>query len=346
MSQTPAFPPTGAPTGHVPSAPGPSEAPAPALPTADPRTWSLTKAHGTMNDFVLVADPAGALDVTPSQVALLCDRRAGIGGDGLIRVVRSAAAGIPEAAAAVTDGAEWFMDYRNGDGSIAEMCGNGVRAFVHYLVERGLVALDGDTPLAVGTRAGTRFVTRIPDPAGTSAPWYRVEMGVWEFPLPHENGADSLVATRGIDVARPALSVDMGNPHTVVALASEAELRAADLVPVPEVTPVPPHGTNVEYIVVREAGPEEDQSIGHLLMRVNERGVGETHACGTGACASALAARYWAGAAGPDVWDVQQPGGTVRIEVDGDTVALSGPAVLVGDVVPGAEFASAVAARA
>ncbi|WP_349827666.1 diaminopimelate epimerase [Brevibacterium litoralis] len=295
----------------------------------------VTKAHGTQNDFVLVADDAGDMRIGPAAVRRLTDRRAGIGADGLIRVVRSAVAGIPEATVAAADGAEWFMDYRNADGSIAEMCGNGVRAFAHYLVRTGRVT-DIATPIRVGTRGGTKTVTLVADPFGSPAPWYRVDMGRWGFPLPHPEGFDSTVETRGIPVARPALSVDMGNPHTVVALAGEDELGAAELTTVPRVDPVPGNGTNVEYIVVgadtaaSRAGI--DAGAGHVRMRVHERGVGETFACGTGACATAIAAQHWAGPTGPDTWYVEQPGGTVRIEIDGDRVALAGPAVLVGEI--------------
>src|SRR3954454_12627280 len=109
----------------------------------------FVKGHGTENDFVIVPDPDGSLDLTPSLVAALCDRRAGIGADGVLRVVRSKALGRDDL------GAEWFMDYRNADGSIAEMCGNGTRVFARYLVDAGLV-VPGDLPVA--TRAGVRAV--------------------------------------------------------------------------------------------------------------------------------------------------------------------------------------------
>ncbi len=294
-------------------------------------THALTKGHGTANDFVLLLDATGEHEITPEDVALLCDRRRGIGGDGLIRVVRSADAGIPEALEALAAGAEWFMDYRNGDGSIAEMCGNGVRVFAHYLFERGLADIAPGASLPVGTRGGVKHVTRVPDATGGNEAWYRVDMGRWEFPRSIADGADSLVSTAGIDVARPAISVDMGNPHTVVALAGAAELAAADLTRSPEVDPVPGSGTNVEYIVI-EADHDGDPATGRLAMRVHERGVGETQSCGTGACAAALAARFWAGHGGPTLWTVVLPGGTVEVEIGETGVALSGPAVLVGDI--------------
>src|SRR5699024_2051063 len=268
----------------------------------------------------------------------LTDRRRGIGGDGLIRVVRSSALAAGERTAdhagdAAAAGAEWFMDYRNADGSIAVMCGNGVRVFAHYLVENRLV--DAASPILVGTRGGVKTVTAVPDPTGGTASWYRVDMGAWDLPAARtgdvDRGADSIVTTRGTDVARPAVSVDMGNPHTVVALPSlDAPIRA-DMATVPDVDPAPQHGTNVEFIV-GDADGDGDRRTGRLRMRVHERGVGETMACGTGACAAALAAHFWAGQEGPVDWTVDQPGGPVRVEIEADRVFLSGPAVLVADI--------------
>ena len=119
-------------------------------------TVTFTKGHGTGNDFVIVADPDGALALTDDQVAALCDRRFGIGADGILRVVRSAA--IDEGASAAAAGAEWFMDYRNADGSKAEMCGNGIRVFAHYLAESG-VGCSELGGIAIGARGWVRDVT-------------------------------------------------------------------------------------------------------------------------------------------------------------------------------------------
>ncbi|WGW14006.1 diaminopimelate epimerase [Saxibacter everestensis] len=284
----------------------------------------FTKGHGTGNDFILIEDPDGSVALTPDQVAALADRHFGIGADGVIRVVRSAALTDPMAVAAAQDGAEWFMDYSNADGSVAEMCGNGVRVFVHYLFENELVT--GTSVVRVGTRAGVKTVTRIQDPYhdGTAA-WYSAEMGNWSFPESTDRGADALVRIDDLDVPRAGLSVDMGNPHTVVALATDDELDGLSLVAAPEVSPTPQHGTNVELIVPGESAGEE----GSLRMRVHERGVGETQSCGTGSCAAALAARFWAGAGAPDRWRVEVPGGTVRVDVRGQEVDLAGPAALV-----------------
>ncbi|ALE05346.1 diaminopimelate epimerase [Arthrobacter sp. ERGS1:01] len=290
----------------------------------------FSKGHGTGNDFVLVADPDGAHIITPEQVAGLCDRHRGIGGDGLIRAVRSQH--VPEGLALLADhpDAEWFMDYRNGDGSLSEMCGNGVRVFVHFLIEQGLVVLHPGHSLTIGTRGGVKVVARTDN-------GYMVDMGPWEFIFPEqaaERGMDSIVETSGVDVARPGLSVSMGNPHTVVALPTLDELAAANLTTAPEVAPLPPHGTNVEFAVPAE--PLVSDGVGYITMRVHERGVGETLSCGTGACAAAVATRFWAGDDAPDVWAVDVPGGTVRVRFfpgpDGrEHVELSGPAVIVAD---------------
>lgn len=288
----------------------------------------FSKGHGTGNDFVLVADPDGSRDITAEQVAYLCDRHRGIGGDGLIRAIHSKH--LPEGAAilAANPDAEWFMDYRNADGSLSEMCGNGVRVFVHFLIEQGLVTLLPGEELKIGTRGGLKTVAR-------TASGYSVDMGVWEFIYPAdvaERGVDSLVEAAGIAVERPALSISMGNPHTVVALADLAELAGTNLTVAPVVTPHPPHGTNVEFAVPAE--PMVTDDVGHIAMRVHERGVGETLSCGTGACAAALATRFWAGAGAPDNWNVTVPGGVLGVRffiaADGlEHVELSGPAVVV-----------------
>ncbi len=280
---------------------------------------AFTKGHGTGNDFIIIADPDGQLELTAEQVAVLCDRHFGIGADGVLRVVRSSA--IPEGAAALAEepDAEWFMDYRNADGSVAEMCGNGIRVFAHYLVRSGLAAIEPGSTLPIGTRAGVRDVTR-------SVSGYQVDLGAWKL-----SGDDPLVRADGLTVTRPGLGIDVGNPHVVVALASDAELGLLELTRTPELEPAPPAGANVEFVVPGE--PLVGDGIGHVRMRVFERGVGETLSCGTGVAATALAVRYWAGAQAPDNWQVEVPGGTLGVRMfpaeDGEHVALSGPAQLV-----------------
>ncbi|KIP88202.1 diaminopimelate epimerase [Microbacterium sp. MEJ108Y] len=280
---------------------------------------AFTKGHGTGNDFVIIADPDGALELSAEQVAILCDRHRGIGADGILRVVRSAAIADGQAALAEEPAAEWFMDYRNADGSIAEMCGNGIRVFVHYLVRSGLATIEPGSTLPIGTRAGVRDVTR-------SETGYQVDLGLWKL-----SGDDPLVTADGLPVTRPGLGIDVGNPHVVVALASEAELSSLELHRAPVLDPAPPAGANVEFVVPGE--PLVRDGIGHVSMRVSERGVGETLSCGTGVAATALAVRYWAGSKAPDNWRVEVPGGTLGVRMfpaeDGEHVALSGPAQLV-----------------
>jgi diaminopimelate epimerase len=276
-------------------------------------TVSFTKGHGTGNDFVIVPDPDGTLDLDATQVAALCDRHFGVGGDGLLRVVRTSA--FAPAAEVPASGAEWFMDYRNADGSVAEMCGNGIRVFLHYLLQTGLADLDGDGAIAIGTRNGVLRMTR-------SDLGYEVDLGAFAL-----TSDDVLVRARGLDVARPGQGVDVGNPHIVVALSSRTELDALDLTVIPHLDPVPAAGANVEFVV--PADPLVADGVGVIAMRVFERGVGETLSCGTGVAASALAVRGWAGASAPDRWLVDVPGGRLGVRIEGDHVFLSGPAQLV-----------------
>lgn len=277
---------------------------------------AFTKGHGTENDFVLVPDLDGVLDLLPSQVARLADRRAGIGGDGVIRVVPTRAAAEEDVRRQSSE-ADWFMDYRNADGSPAEMCGNGTRVFAAYLRREGLETAD-EFPIA--TRAGVKHVRF--EPGGLIA----VNLGSWRFADLADASDDGIDALVHLDGHQPfsAVSLDLGNPHTVVALPEAIDLAGLDLSRPPVVNPAPPHGTNVEF--VRPQGP------GHISMRVHERGVGETRSCGTGACAAALATRFWAGEGAPDVWTVDVPGGRLRVTaLPGQEVELAGPAELVAD---------------
>ncbi|MGC5616142.1 diaminopimelate epimerase [Georgenia sp. Z1491] len=298
------------------------------------RGTTVTLGHGTENDFVLLDDPDAATDLTPEQVRALADRRGGIGGDGVIRVVRTEAlaASDPAAAriAAEEPGVTWFMDYRNADGSVAEMCGNGVRVFVAHLRDRGHVRLEHGQTVRVGTRGGVREVRLVGEE-------YAVAMG--RFGLPGGDralaeGTDVAVVVPGLPGTRGGLRVTMPNPHTVVALPSTEDLAGARLaLGEVEYAPEPPEGTNLELVVpgVEEVGAHG--RVGTLTMRVLERGVGETRSCGTGCCAAAVAVRAWAGAGAPDRWRVSVPGGTVHVDIapDGE-VTLTGPAVLLGDL--------------
>ncbi len=266
----------------------------------------FAKGHGTENDFVIVPDPDGALDLSPALVAAMCDRRAGVGGDGLLRVVRSQRD--PDAAGQAGV-AEWFMDYRNGDGSVAEMCGNGVRVFARYLVDHGL-AKPGR--LRVATRSGPREVEL--DAEGDVT----VDMGAPRFPGP--DGVEVWLHGRRY----PAIHVDMGNPHAVVFVPDLAAVGSLDHPPETRPAGVYPHGVNVEFATV--LGERR------LAMRVHERGAGETRSCGTGACAVMAAAARRDGASSPASYVVQVLGGRLAIsESAAGTLRMSGPAVIVAE---------------
>lgn len=282
-------------------------------------TLQFTKGHGTGNDFVLFADPDGQIELSAAQIAAICDRHFGVGADGVLRAVRSRS--IPEGSVALAEdpAAEWFMDYHNADGSVAEMCGNGIRVFSRFLIDNGLAELEPGDTLPVGTRNGVRDVQR-------NAAGFQADLGRWAL-----EGGEPLVRAREVPVARPGLGINVGNPHVVVALASTEELEGADLTYVPIIDPEPADGANVEFVVA--ADPLVKDGVGHIRMRVHERGSGETLSCGTGAVAAALATRYWAGAGAPNQWRVDVPGGTVGVRMfaaeDGEHVSLSGPAELV-----------------
>ncbi|WP_432126936.1 diaminopimelate epimerase [Streptomyces sp. bgisy082] len=268
------------------------------------------KGHGTENDFVIVPDAENALDLPPAAVARLCDRRAGIGGDGLLHVVRSAAH--PEARH-LADEAEWFMDYRNADGSVAEMCGNGVRVFARYLEHAGHVTAG---EVAVATRGGIKRVHLDKDGSVT------VAMGRAVLP---EAAATITVDGR----SWPSHNVNMGNPHAV-AFVEDLD-HAGTLFTEPAYAPasVYPDGVNIEFVVDR--GPR------HVAMRVHERGAAETRSCGTGACAVAVATARRDGAdpaetGTPVTYTVDVLGGTLVITEHPDgRIDMTGPAVIVAE---------------
>lgn len=247
----------------------------------------FTKGHGTGNDFVIVDGfGAGAVELTAEIVAAVCDRRFGIGGDGVLRVQRR-------------DGL-FFMDYWNSDGSIAEMCGNGVRVFVRYLLENGLVA---DDVIPIGTRAGVKT-------AYVEGDLIRVDMGRPELLGKSEA---TVAGERYV-----GLAVSMGNPHLVCPVKPVDELDLRDA-PGYDTTMFP-NGVNIEFI--EGVGPD------HTKMRVYERGSGETLSCGTGVCAAGYSVLLTAlRPTGTVTIDV--PGGRLLFTLDERTSWLTGPAVLV-----------------
>ncbi|MDT5024881.1 MAG: diaminopimelate epimerase [Micromonosporaceae bacterium] len=257
----------------------------------------FAKGHGTGNDFVIVPDPDGELNLPADLVVALCDRRRGLGADGLLRVVRTGAH--PEVAGRAAE-AEWFMDYRNADGSLAEMCGNGVRVFARYLVEAGL-AFGGTVPIL--TRAG-RVVAEIGE-----------DTIAVDMPLP-EVFAGTVARVSGVDF--PGTVATCGNPNLVCRV---DDPDAVDLARAPLLDPaVFPAGANVEFVTPVSAL--------HVRMRVVERGVGETLSCGSGACAvAAVVLRDAALDAGTVTVDV--PGGRLTVMLDTGRCVLSGPAVIV-----------------
>jgi diaminopimelate epimerase len=276
----------------------------------------FVKGHGTANDFVVLPDPDGDLDLSAELVAAICDRRRGVGADGVLRVVRT------DVVPGADDDADarWFMDYRNADGSIAEMCGNGIRVFARYLVDAGLEPA-GTIPIA--TRGGVRTVD-----CPAAGP-ITVDMGPAQLPDLGE------IAVRVGERTWPARAVFMPNPHAVVFVDDLAD--AGDLRTAPLVTPAEayPEGVNVEFVV--RVGP------GHLALRVHERGSGETRSCGTGACAAMVAAAIADGvdASGdaPSTYQVDVAGGELAVTWTAQRrVVLTGPAVIVasGEVDPAA----------
>ena len=267
--------------------------------------YPFTKGHGTENDFVLVPDANGRHELSPEQVARLCDRRAGIGGDGVIRVVRTDATEDPAAVAARGE-AMWFMDYRNSDGSLSEMCGNGIRVLGRFLVTHADV--DPRNPLPIATRAGVKVLT-------FDGNRITVDMGTPEVL------ADTRVTVG--ERSFEARHISMGNPHAV-AFVDDLDEAGSLLEPPGRDAAAFPDGVNVEFVARR--GEQ------HVAMRVHERGSGETRSCGTGACAVMVAASLADGAERGTPYTVDLPGGTLEIVwTPEDRVLLTGPAVLTAE---------------
>ena len=306
----------------------------------------FAKGHGTENDFVILPDPDAELDLTPELVRRLCDRRAGIGADGVLRIVEvevlaaaltesgpgafrasgpasdlltaaaatalASPAAIAEAGAPIGEtggrlAAQWFMDYRNADGSVAEMCGNGARVFARYLIQHGLAQ---GPQLIIETRTGTRHVQVEPDGQIT------VDMG----PAQVLGTARALVGGTG-GVGCDGLRVSVGNPH--LACVVPAPLETYDFSAPPTFDPALfPDGANIE--LVRLTGERSAR------MRVYERGSGPTRSCGTGAVAAAVAAARATGEQ-EGAWAIRVPGGDLRVTLTPQTTLLTGPAVIVAE---------------
>lgn len=253
-----------------------------------------TYGHGTENDFVVIFDPEEKLSITSAQTTAICDRETGIGSDGLIRITKR--------------NDHWFMDYRNADGSIAEMCGNGIRVMARYLVERGHQA---EGIFAIDTRDGRKHL-RVPKNGDIT-----VNMGQISY-------QESQVTVFANGNTWNAFNISAGNPHAVAFIDSLDD--AGDLKTEPIVRPKDeyPEGVNVEFVEFLEGN--------ELKMRVFERGVGETRSCGTGTCAVALAATLSRGGKLPAHWVIYPPGGRLEVEIDSHSNAvLTGPALLLAE---------------
>lgn len=295
----------------------------------------FTKMHGLGNDFVMLSgSKIGDLDLHPERhrqrleklAVFLCERHFGIGADGLI---------LPMAASSAS-GASEPMDirfvYLNSDGSWAEMCGNGIRCFARYVKDLGLMT---DECFTVETLAGTISPRINPDNTVT------VDMGPpillpERVPFAEKNAKAStsvsdandtslikrfVISVQGEDI--PVLPVSMGNPHCLIFQDDLPQpLDPSVFGPIIETHEAFPAKTNVEFIKVIDRN--------NLKVTVWERGCGFTLACGTGACATAVAA-ILAGKTDQDV-NVALPGGILRIQWDGNpqsSVLMSGPATYV-----------------
>lgn len=253
-----------------------------------------TYGHGTENDFVILFDPNSQQSLTSAQISSICNRETGIGADGLIRITRS--------------DEKWFMDYSNADGSVAEMCGNGIRVMARYLVANGH---QPEGIFAINTRAGMKHL-RVPLEGDISVNMGQVTDEMEEISVTHNSHTWS------------GFNISVGNPHAVVFVKSLDEVGS--LVSAPVVAPQSsyPYGVNVEFV--------ELLSVDKARMRVHERGSGETRSCGTGTCAVALAATVHTGGKLPSRWTIFPPGGQLIVEIDGHSNAtLIGPAVLISD---------------
>lgn len=257
--------------------------------------FTATYGHGTENDFIIIFDQEDEVSLSASQISAMCNRSTGIGADGVIRIVKN-------------DG-RWFMDYRNADGSIAEMCGNGIRVMARYLVEKGH---QGEGIFAIDTRAGVKHL-RVPRSEDIS-----VNMG-----KVYDENEDVTATVNGVKYE--GFNINVGNPHAVVFTENLESLGSLEIAPV--VTPADsyPEGVNVEFVEIHDNH--------EIKMRVHERGSGETRSCGTGTCAVALAATKKSGEALPSRWVIYPPGGRLVVDIDGHSNAtLTGPAVLVNDI--------------
>ena len=255
--------------------------------------------HGTHNDFVLVYDPVGDLSISSAETARICNRESGIGADGLIRIVKRDG----------NNGKIWFMDYRNADGSLAEMCGNGIRVMAKYLIEKNLEQ-PGIFP--IDTRDGVKHL-RVPAEGDITVNMGQVVDEEDEVTAGNENGVWN------------GYHISTGNPHAVVFVDDVDAVGSLKHAPTVRPKELYPEGVNVEFVQF---------TADHVVkMRVHERGSGETQSCGTGVVAVARAAAKHVRDSLPTKWEVNVPGGRLFVEIDAhNNGILTGPAVIVKDV--------------
>ncbi|MDF7664617.1 diaminopimelate epimerase [Bifidobacterium sp. ESL0745] len=288
------------------------------------------KGHGTGNDFVIYLDRTGQFEPSAEEVRHVCDRHFGIGADGLIRLSK------PEFVSDCTDeqiaqchdgGAQWFMDYRNADGSLAEMCGNGTRVTALMAQRAGIADVPGGEPFQLGTRAGVKNLRSL----GALAPYgddvFQVSLGAGKI-----SALDTYTVTiPGSAGEAYGTFVDMGNPHVVAVLqdgkATLPAIEDLNLIVKPVVSPAIETDQNVEFVRIDER--DDVKGFGKATMRVNERGCGETLSCGTGLGATAVTLRAKTGIAH---WDIAVRGGLLKVDVSADDVRLTGAAAIVAKV--------------
>lgn len=288
------------------------------------------KGHGTGNDFVIYLDRTGQFEPSAEEVRHVCDRHFGIGADGLIRLSK------PEFVSDRTDeqiaqchddGAQWFMDYRNADGSLAEMCGNGTRVTALMAQRAGIADVPGGEPFKLGTRAGVKTLRSL----GALAPYgddvFQVSLGAGKI-----GALDTYTVTiPGSAGEAYGTFVDMGNPHVVAVLqdgkATLPAIEDLNLIVKPVVSPAIETDQNVEFVRIDER--DDVKGFGKATMRVNERGCGETLSCGTGLGATAVTLRAKTGIAH---WDIAVRGGLLKVDVSDDDVRLTGSAAIVAKV--------------
>lgn len=301
----------------------------------------FTKMHGLGNAYVyidLVSQAAPAAIHWPTLARKVSDRHTGIGSDGLILILPPGGGGPPRVedlggvrhnAGTESHGADFRMRVFNADGSEAQMCGNGIRCVGKYVYDRGLTR---STRLTIETAGGLRFLHLFP--SGGRVESVRVDMGrpgltrrALGMVSNTNQGPDDFVIHEPLVVNGREwriTGVSMGNPHCVIFVDDVRQAPVEEVGPAIERHPAFPQRINVEFVSVRDEGT--------LAMRVWERGSGETPACGTGACAAAVAARLNGYVAPDRAVEVQLLGGSLHIQwAEDDRVYMTGPAVTVCD---------------